>query len=246
MNTNTTLPPVHRTVVVAQSPDRAFALFTGRIDEWWPHAGPLGRDTAGQGAVMLEPRLDGQIYRRRADGHVDVWGHVRAWEPPHRLVLAWQPVPGPHVATEVEITFTAHTDGTHVLLEHRGWDQLGSEAAADRTQYEAGWGDALTAYAAASRDNAPAVASLILGITSIVLPIIGLIAAPFAIVLGVLGRRRSRTGAGQGALATTGLTLGAIGLALWSVVVVLGAGLVMQSVDGTDEPVPVESVQIDP
>jgi uncharacterized protein YndB with AHSA1/START domain len=246
MNTQTTVPPVRKTVVVKQSPDRAFALFTGRIGDWWPQTGALGRDSGGPGTVVFEPRAGGQVYRRRADGTIDPWGHVTTWQPPHRLVLAWQPVPGCPTATEVEITFTPQADGTRVDLEHRGWDGHSPDAAASRTQYEVGWGEALLAYAVATRDNAPAIASLVLGITSIVLPILGLIAAPFAIVLGLRGRRRARDGAGQAGLATIGLTLGAIGLALWSVLLVLGAGLIMQSVDGTDEPVPVESVQVGP
>ena len=47
----------------------------------------------------------------------------------------------------------------------------------------------------------------------------GLLAAPFAIGFGLVGRRRARSGARHAGLATAGLTLGAIGLVLWGVVV---------------------------
>ncbi|HEX5878505.1 MAG TPA: DUF4190 domain-containing protein, partial [Actinomycetota bacterium] len=92
------------------------------------------------------------------------------------------------------------------------------------------------------RDNGAAIASLILGITSLVLPVLGIIAAPFAIGFGIAGRRRARRGARQGGLATAGLTLGAIGLVLWGLLA-LGASLVVvnQGPDGSEEQVPVET-----
>ncbi len=244
MNTQTTVPPVRKTVVVKQPPDRAFDVFTARIDDWWPQAVLPGVPTAAPGTVVLEPKPNGRVYRRSADQSVEVWGEVRVWEPPHRLVLTWHPVPGTGSPTEIEITFTPDPEGTRVDLEHRGWDQLGVQAAPRRAEYDSGWNDALAAYTAASQDNAPAIASLILGITSIVVPVLGLIAAPFAIITGVLGRRRAHAGARQGGLATTGLTLGAIGLVLWSAVLLLGAGLLLQSFDGgTEEGVPVEIIE---
>ena len=51
------------------------------------------------------------------------WGHVLVWEPPARLVLAWQ-LDGDHrydpeLITEVEITFHPVDGGTEVRLEHR-------------------------------------------------------------------------------------------------------------------------------
>jgi uncharacterized protein YndB with AHSA1/START domain len=245
MNTQTTMPPVRKTVTVKQPLDEAFALFTGRINEWWPQgharAGEVG---AAPGTVVLEPRPHGRIYRRADDGTIEFWGEVQAWEPPHRLVLTWQPAAGSPASTEVEIRFTPDGNQTRVDLEHRGWEHLGEQAATTRAQYESGWGDVLRLYAAASRDNGPAIASLILGIASIVLPILGILAAPFAIAFGIAGRRRAREGARQGGLATAGLTLGAIGLVLWAVIALGGLGVVMQSTNGQDEEVPAGPVPV--
>ena len=58
MNTQTTMPPVRRTVTVKQPPPHAFALFTARIDQWWPHGAgvPAGGLAAAPGRVVLEPR----------------------------------------------------------------------------------------------------------------------------------------------------------------------------------------------
>ncbi|MGH8892466.1 MAG: SRPBCC domain-containing protein [Actinomycetes bacterium] len=247
MSTQTTMPPVRRTVTVKQPLDKAFALFTTRIDQWWPQGRALatGVGAAAGGTVVLEPRQHGQVYRRAVDGSIEYWGEVLVWEPPTRLVLAWRPAPDSPAATEVEVRFTPEGDGTKVELEHRGWEQLGQRAAAARAEYETAWGDVLTQYAGASRDNGPAIASLILGISSIVVPLLGIVAAPFAIAFGIAGRRRARSGAGHGGVAAAGLTLGAIGLVLWGLLALGLALVVYESGGGSEErhPVPVESVQ---
>jgi uncharacterized protein YndB with AHSA1/START domain len=250
MNTQTTMPPVRKTVTVRQDVDRAFALFTGRIADWWPGADITGDAGGRSGTVVLEPRPQGKVYRRYDDGAIEIWGEVQVWEPPHRLVLVWQPAAGMPAPTEVEVVFTSVDDGTRVELEHRGWDRLGGQANAARDEYDVRWEDVLRLYAAAGHDNGSAIASLILGITSIVVPILGFLAAPFAIVFGIIGRRRAREGARQGGLATAGLTLGAIGFVLWGVLIAGGGVLIMNEyVDGQEEGVPVEHVpdgQVEP
>jgi uncharacterized protein YndB with AHSA1/START domain len=235
MNTQTTMPPVRKTVTVKQPVDRAFALFTARIADWWPGTGA----SAAGGTVVLEPRPQGKVYRRGSDGSIEFWGDVQVWEPPHRLVLIWQPGAGMAAPTEVEVLFTPEADGTRVELEHRGWDRLGGQANAARTEYDARWDDVLRQYAAAGHDNGAALASLILGITSVVLPILGLVAAPFAMLFGVIGRRRAREGARQGGFATAGLTLGAIGFVLWGLLLAGGAIAIRGWSDGEEEGVPV-------
>jgi uncharacterized protein YndB with AHSA1/START domain len=242
MNTQTTTPPVRKTVRVNQPIHKAFALFTGRIAEWWPPTGPMATGAAtSPGTVVLEPRPQGRIYQRRIDGILDYWGEITAWEPPQRLVLAWHPAGAGATPTEVEIVFTADADGTIVELEHRGWDKLGATATAARSEYDSGWDNVLRLYAAAGHDNHAAIASLILGITAIVLPLIGVLAAPFAIIFGIIGRRRAHAGAQHGGLATAGLTLGAIALVLWAALLAGGAIAVIQTSGGTEEQVPAES-----
>jgi hypothetical protein len=72
-----------------------------------------------------------------------------------------------------------------------------------------------------------------------VVPILGILAAPFAIVFGITGRRRAREGASQGGLATAGLALGAIGFVLWGVLIAGGAIAIRGWSDGEEEGVPV-------
>lgn len=250
MMMQTTVPPVRKTVMVKQPVDQAFAWFTARIDQWWPRSQPLASELGGgAGTVVLEPRPQGQIYRRRPDGTIDWWGEVNAWEPPHRLVLRWQPgasgpaPAGTAAATEIEDRFTPVGAETRVDLEHRGWEQLGGQGAAQREDYESTWGHVLAQYAGSGQDNGAAVASLILGIASVVLPLLGLLAAPFAIIFGITGRRRARHGVRHGGLATAGLTLGCIGLVLWGLLFAGGAIAVYNNSDGNDQPVPVQSSQ---
>ncbi|HET6918301.1 MAG TPA: SRPBCC domain-containing protein, partial [Jiangellaceae bacterium] len=87
---------------------------------------------ARPGTVVLEPRPQGKVYRRDDDGSIEYWGEVQVWEPPHRLVLVWQPAAGMSAPTEVEIVFTPEDNGTRLELEHRGWDLLGDQAMAAR------------------------------------------------------------------------------------------------------------------
>lgn len=131
---------VRKEVVVGVAPQQAFATFTDRIGEWWPlatHAltdGPRGVAFTG-----------GRLVETAADGTEHEWGKVLAWEPPHRLAYSWHL--GRDTATEVEVTFAAHPEGTRVTVEHRGFEVWGDDA---RASYERGWPGVLEAYAEAT------------------------------------------------------------------------------------------------
>ena len=117
-----TIAPIRRAVHTRAAPSRAFAIFTGRMSEWWPK----GQTPAPKPhvALIIEPRVDGRWFERDADGGETQWGKVLVWAPPQRLVLAWQLNSDfrydPTLITEVEICFEAAADGgTDVTLEHR-------------------------------------------------------------------------------------------------------------------------------
>jgi uncharacterized protein YndB with AHSA1/START domain len=95
--------------------------------------------------VIIEPRVGGRWYERGADGSECQWGKVIAWEPPARVVLAWQ-INGqwqydPELVTEVEVRFVAEAGTTRVELEHRDLDRLGPQAAEIRAIFDSpgGW-----------------------------------------------------------------------------------------------------------
>ena len=122
---------------------RAFEVFPAGAGRWWPKSHHIGQAEM-QDAVM-EPRAGGRWYERGTDGSECEWGRVLAWEPPHRLVLAWQLNADwrydPDLITEVEVRFTPDGQGTRVDLEHRGLERFGAQAEAVRGQIdsEGGW-----------------------------------------------------------------------------------------------------------
>ncbi len=146
MSTNTAELAVRKTITVAASIDSAFATFTERIEEWWPLASySVGQERAE--AAFLEGRVGGRVYERMQGGEEAHWAEVLAWEPPHRLVLAWRPNPAAAAPTEVEVRFAATgPDETRVELEHRGWERLGAEAAEAHASYDGGWDGVLDLY----------------------------------------------------------------------------------------------------
>ena len=66
-------------------------------------------------------------------------------EPPHRLVLHWNPAT--RYPTEVEVRFVADGEATRVELEHRNWARYGEEAREARESYVDGWPGVLACYA---------------------------------------------------------------------------------------------------
>lgn len=147
---------VRQTVTVEAPLERAFAVFTEGLDSWWPlatHA--IGAQPAV--AVVVEPRPGGRWYERAADGSECDWGRVLAWEPPHRLVLAWEVSADwqhdPGLVTEVEVRFHAeHADRTRVELEHRGLEAYADRAGDMRDTFDSpgGWPGLLERFAGAA------------------------------------------------------------------------------------------------
>ena len=102
---------------------------------------------------MIEPQAGGRWYEQGEDGSKCDWGRVLVWEPPLRLVLAWQINAqwqfDPGVTTEVEVRFIAEGATTRVELEHRHLERLGDRAEALRAAFDSpdGWAGVLQAYA---------------------------------------------------------------------------------------------------
>ena len=81
-------------------------------------------------------------------------GKVLVWEPPARVVFAWQVDAewryDPTFITEVEVRFIGEGSGTRVELEHRYLDRYGARATEIRAALDSpdGWLGGLTAFAA--------------------------------------------------------------------------------------------------
>ena len=144
----TTTAPLKKSLYVDAPVERAFEVFTDEIGTWWPldiHSN-LGDDA---NSVVFERGVGGRIFERSGAGEESEWGEVLVWDPPHRVVFAWQPNRERPAPTEVEVRFTSSGDGTMFELEHRAWERLGDQAGEARTAYDQGWDPALEAFARA-------------------------------------------------------------------------------------------------
>jgi uncharacterized protein YndB with AHSA1/START domain/uncharacterized damage-inducible protein DinB len=155
---------VRRTVTVRAGIERAFDVFTAGFDTWWPRGHHIGKKPMVK--AVIEPKTGGRCYGREADGTECQWGTVTAWEPPHRLVIAWQVNPNwqfdPDLshASEVEVLFTPETGGTtRVDLEHRHFERHGGEFDNMRTGVggPGGWGGLLQMFGRTANVYHPAV-----------------------------------------------------------------------------------------
>ncbi|MER5702270.1 SRPBCC family protein [Micromonospora sp. NPDC002296] len=141
-------------LLVPASAERAFAVFTGALTDWWVReytwSGPAALAELG-----IEPRAGGMLYEIGPYGFRSDWGRVLTWDPPRRLVFSWQigpdrvPVPDPAQASEVEVLFLPEgPERTRVEVEHRHFDRHGEAAEGYRQALTAGWHELLSRYLA--------------------------------------------------------------------------------------------------
>lgn len=154
MTTHETIAPIQRSVEVPLAPEHAFTRFTEKMGVWWP----VDLTWSGDGleGIGIEPGVGGRAWERGPAGRTLVWGRVLAWEPPHRLVLAWlispnrEVIADPAQASEIEVRFDPIGPArTRVMVEHRGFERHGADGAGYREAMAMpqGWDRILTAYA---------------------------------------------------------------------------------------------------
>jgi uncharacterized protein YndB with AHSA1/START domain len=132
--------------------ERAFRVFTANMTAWWPKTHHIGKSPLAQ--VVVEPRAGGRWYEVCEDGSQCDWGKVLAWDPPRRLVLAWQLDAtyafDPALITEVEIRFEELAPArTRVDFEHRDLEKLGKTVEGPDSM-DAGWGKILEQFSRAA------------------------------------------------------------------------------------------------
>lgn len=135
--------PIRKTIVVKAETAQAFAVFAHRMHDWSPAVQSL---LGARRDIVIEPFTGGRWYEVNDDGSEADWGKVLAWDPPNRMLLAWQLnaqfAYDPQLITEVEACFFAESGGrTRVEFEHRNLDRFGADAAATRSSLdgEGGW-----------------------------------------------------------------------------------------------------------
>jgi uncharacterized protein YndB with AHSA1/START domain len=121
MTTTTAIPPVRKRIRVNTAPTRAFEIFTAGMRRWWRPDYSINQSPIRD--IIMEPRVGGRWFERGEDDSECQWGKVLAWEPPGRLLLAWQITTewrfDPKLVSELEVRFIEEGTGTLVELEHR-------------------------------------------------------------------------------------------------------------------------------
>src|SRR5262249_26429594 len=142
-------PVVTVTVEVAADLPTAFEIFTEAIGRWW-RPGPMTRKSAAGGVGMsIGPRDGGRgsEVQDGAAGEGFEHGRVLVWEPGARLVLHYEDRGHDIDGTEVEVRFEPVDGGTRVTLEHRGWEKVAADLAAQKRRSKRwGWANILGWY----------------------------------------------------------------------------------------------------
>ena len=120
MSDSLVIEVIRKTVTVDCAVEEAFRVFTSDALSWWPVASHSIHQTVEE--IVFEPRVGGEVYEVSESGERGHWGTVLEWEPPNRLVLAWNILKREGEETEVEVRFSPEDRGTRVELEHRGWE----------------------------------------------------------------------------------------------------------------------------
>jgi uncharacterized protein YndB with AHSA1/START domain len=147
-------PVVRTSIEVAVPPERAYEVFTTRMDTWWNrdhHVLPGTLRWIG----VAEPRQGGRLVEEMDSGESCTWGYVLTWDPPHRFAFSWLigsdwGVPAADAAgSTVTVTFTPTTGGTLVELVHDQLDAHGEgwEAVRRGVGSDGGWPKGLRRFA---------------------------------------------------------------------------------------------------
>jgi len=130
-----TLEPLHREVLVAVPPPRAYRRFVDDVGVWWPLQ---AFSVFGAGGTVAFD--EGRIVETGPSGESAVWGTVTESREPDVLAFTWHPGRSPAEASHVRVTFAATKDPgtTLVVLEHSGWEAYPDPRAA-RERYASGW-----------------------------------------------------------------------------------------------------------
>ena len=143
MNDALVIEVVRKTVTVDCSVEEAFRIFTTDALSWWPVEGHSIHGAVSD--IVFEPRAGGEVYEVSTDGDRGHWATVTEWDPPSRLVLAWEVTPSV-TGTEVEVRFLPADAHTRVELEHRGWERVAEHGPDKRNSYDTGWEFVLEKY----------------------------------------------------------------------------------------------------
>lgn len=145
---------VRAEVHVRVSCERAFELFTTRLDDWWRRGVRYRNAGAAASLMHLQAGVGGRLFED-IGGHVVEVGRVTAWQPPHHVAFTWRSTTFTREQqTEVLVHFEPREEGTQVRVVHRGWAAIPEDHPVRHGQARAAflrglglwWGDLLSSY----------------------------------------------------------------------------------------------------
>ena len=155
MSTTSDSPTSVRSSVIVEAPiERAFAVFTEGIGDWWDKDHHILEGELAE--MVFEPRVGGHVYDRGTDGSECRWARVLAFDPPDSFVISWdinlqwKLETDPSKTSEIEVRFTAEGPSrTRVDLEHRHLERHGDgwEGMRDAVGSPNGWDNGLRNFA---------------------------------------------------------------------------------------------------
>jgi uncharacterized protein YndB with AHSA1/START domain len=139
-------------VTVALTRSEAFEGFVRELGGWWPREYSWAQNVLER--IAMEPKVGGACYEIGPHGFRCDWGRVTRYAEPEGVAFLWQispnrePIPDPAKSSEVEVRFFETAAGTRVLLEHRNFENHGSDALQyrDALASEMGWPKILEAF----------------------------------------------------------------------------------------------------
>lgn len=147
-----TIRPIVKNVRVGLSPEKAFDLFTTRMETWWPvesHSVSAGNGAPSK-SLTFDAKMGGELVEIASDGVRHVWGIVHEWAPGAAFAMSWHPGKSADQGTRLRVTFAADGEGCQVELTHDGWEALGDDGAKMRDGYDGGWNGVLERYTQAT------------------------------------------------------------------------------------------------
>lgn len=124
------LPAILHERFLRCSAQHAFAVYTGRIGEWWDPNYSANAETLR--AVTIEPRVGGRVFATHEDLGEHDWGEVTVWEPGRRFAHTFTLAQDPQAPSEVSVELAAVEGGCDLRFAHGGWTEAN---AASRTKF---------------------------------------------------------------------------------------------------------------
>ncbi len=143
---------ISKQLKIKGSAENAFKRFVDDLNAWWPKEYTWSQDKLEK--IYIERKLNGLCTEIGPHGFRCDWGRVTTFVEPKNIELKWQispkrePVPDPHKASDITLSFVQDGDATILHFEHFNFGNhgKGSEDYRKMMASEQGWEYILNSY----------------------------------------------------------------------------------------------------